>query len=209
MLPSKPMISALIKAEEKITLPTSLSKETMIKYLITKDFWANLRVMFKDYFSGTKTPILTTDCGLEILNLYHQYYLKFYNLIWYGWEEISPELNLIFDIDLKNLRDLLQMVLSEDAENWLNGRAVETQTLYRAYKALEVHNEKALIKWMRRIEKQTGTNTIEKNTKLINLCVEIGLSSRNKFVKKQASEFRNSEDNRLDFALKVLRSKFT
>lgn len=213
MLPEKPMITALTKAEMEIALPDNLTEEKIIKYMSSKDFWINLKIIFSNFFSGKERfyKIKTSEQNQEILLLAHHYYLRFYELIWYGWDDIFPQLNAIYDWKLKNPGDLLNIVLCAHSADWVNNeRIAEPQTLYKAYKAFEIKDVKALQKWISRIEKQTGEKCteIDKGTKIIELCVEIGKDSKSKIIKQHALDFKKAQLDQNNFLVKKLRKQF-
>lgn len=207
------MITALTLAEEKIELPELITQKNIISYLSGKDFWDNLRIIFNNYFSGKsfRNGVKASELNLEILCLAHAYYLSFYNLIWYAWDDIKQEINTIFDINLINPGDLLKIVLCTTAEEWMNKTPVaEPQTLYKAWKAHEIKDTPNIKKWIGRIEKQTGTKCTEldKSTRIVALCVEIGKSSKSQFIKNKAIEFEKQSSKQINFAVKQLRKEF-
>jgi hypothetical protein len=213
----RPVYLAIDHAREQIHVPEKFDEENLKNFFRTHHFWYNLKQYFESFFKGEAYETNLVPQSKEILKAAFNYYLNFYLLIFHCWTPIKLEMNAIFDWSLKKPGDLLKLVLTKDAIRWTsNDNRAEPQTLYKGYKTLElcigndfkdaVNNKKVLM-WLRRIEKQTGRKMSDtrRQIDIIDLCIQI---ARDNNQVDDAEALEKAINNRFDLSLRVLRRQY-
>lgn len=213
------MITTLDKSQNLIEQDFLNRNEVTLKYLeqFSKSiyFWYCLRKGFRNIFAGYNFfdgLNIVNDNNRELIFLHYKYYMSFYELINFGWDELKShieELEIIYDWKLNTPGYFLDLIILSEASNWISQDKLPTpQYIYRACKAQEVNDLSNMNKYIEKIQKQVLNKKSSKESWLINDCLTRLKKSKNNVVKRLIKNFELAEKERIDFGMKKLRKTF-
>lgn len=213
--PRKPMYKAIDKAQSNINgkiIDECETIEQIYKILQNYEFWRLLKKGFQNYFNGKqlfKGLKKEPEINKKVLEVSLFYFLRIYEILFFGWESIDGKIQRKFNIDCDNPGELLNIILCNLSKEWVqNKKLASQQSLYRYWNAVKCQD---INTHQRHIEKQTlvfSDEQLEYSSKLIYFCIDEIKSSKSEVAKSLARNFDESYKNLINFMVKEFRKTF-